>query len=62
VLGLVHRGDDTQVVAHDELVGQDRSNVHRCRADAASAGLRSGLESRARSVWSMVSLLAGEDC
>jgi hypothetical protein len=29
VLGMVHRGDDTQVVAHDELVGQDCSNVHR---------------------------------
>jgi hypothetical protein len=29
VLGLVHRGDDAQVVAHNELVGQDRSNVHR---------------------------------
>jgi hypothetical protein len=23
VLRMVHRGDDSQVVAHDELVGQD---------------------------------------
>src|SRR4029453_4774949 len=26
VLGLVHRGDDTEVVAYEELVGQDRSD------------------------------------
>jgi hypothetical protein len=28
-LRVVHRREDTQVVAHDQLVGQDRSNVHR---------------------------------